>query len=386
MPKKKILYVHHGWGIGGAPLSLLYLIESLDFSKYIPKIIFLYKSEASELFEQKGFNIRYVTKYNRFFCHHEKGKISLIHFYEILIVIYHWIMTAFLIAPKVLKEENPVIVHLNSDVLSSWSFAAKRLKLKVICHNRDPIAKGYFGFRRLILRKILDYSVTKFISISNDNAKRLGLENKTSVIYNFVDFEKFNINLVKNYKYTNIKKVLFLGGMHKAKGLDILIDAFKYLDSNIQIILCGYYKNSNSFHLLFSKMHKKLKIAKRTENVKILGVVNDIQNIMASVDIVIFPATIPHFARPIIEAGAMGKPVIASDLPGMDELVIKNETGLLVEAKNPKALAMAIYELSSDHEKSKRMGENGYKRALQLFSVEEATKKILKVYETVLSI
>ena len=49
MPKKKILYIHHGKGIGGAPLSLLYLIESLDKQKYHPIVLFLHYSEVVDL-------------------------------------------------------------------------------------------------------------------------------------------------------------------------------------------------------------------------------------------------------------------------------------------------------------------------------------------------
>ena len=57
MPKKKILYIHHGKGIGGAPLSLLYLIENLDKQKYHPIVLFLHYSEVVDLYKSKGIEV-----------------------------------------------------------------------------------------------------------------------------------------------------------------------------------------------------------------------------------------------------------------------------------------------------------------------------------------
>ena len=51
------------------------------------------------------------------------------------------------------------------------------------------------------------------------------------------------------------------------------------------------------------------------------------------------PFTVPHFARPVMEAAAMAKPAVASDVEGMDELVVDGQTGVLVRAGDAKALA-----------------------------------------------
>ena len=60
--KKTILYVHHGKGLGGAPLSLLYLIQGLDKNKYEPIVVVLYASEIIDLYKQN--NIRVVGPLN----------------------------------------------------------------------------------------------------------------------------------------------------------------------------------------------------------------------------------------------------------------------------------------------------------------------------------
>src|SRR5277367_6848761 len=52
--KKTILFIHHGKGLGGAPLSLLYLIQGLDKSKYHPCVLFLHDSEVIEMYKKNG--------------------------------------------------------------------------------------------------------------------------------------------------------------------------------------------------------------------------------------------------------------------------------------------------------------------------------------------
>ena len=384
-----ILFIHHGKGIGGAPLSLLNLLKELKNHGYKLKVLFIYDSDVVNLFREEKIELEVLNQkfYKYFYKYYGHSEAGYYKWFQLLAQSWRlisWLLSAFYFTKKILKKENPDILHLNSSVLTDWCLASRNIKAKKIIHIREPLAKGYFGIRRNIIRYIYSKYCDHIIAISKDNLERVNLPAKSSLVYNTIDFKIFNFKKCAVYHCDDHFKLLYLGGLHKAKGFNILVDALKYLDHNIQIIFCGYYSDSSWIKLLFSKMHKKLKIAKGLENVKILGVVNDIQNIMAKVDLVIFPATIPHFARPIIEAGAMGKPVIASDLPGMEELVINNETGLLVEPNNPKSLAISINELCRDQARCKKLGENGYKRAMELFTVQVAVKKIMDIYESVL--
>ena len=64
MEHPKILFIHHGKGIGGAPLSLLYLVEGLLKTTYKPLVVFLHDSDAMTLFKKK--NIRKKKYYQSF--------------------------------------------------------------------------------------------------------------------------------------------------------------------------------------------------------------------------------------------------------------------------------------------------------------------------------
>ena len=76
--------------------------------------------------------------------------------------------------------------------------------------------------------------------------------------------------------------------------------------------------------------------------VRLLPFRPDPERLNAAADLVVFPSTLPHFARPVIEAGAMAVPVVASRLGGVEELVEDGMTGILVPPGDPAALGDAI--------------------------------------------
>ena len=106
--------------------------------------------------------------------------------------------------------------------------------------------------------------------------------------------------------------------------------------------------------------------------------------LIAATDIIVFPSTVPHFARPVIEASAMAKPVIASDIGGPRELVVPDETGLLIPPDNPEQLATAIVSLLDDSEMMTQMGEKGYQRATNKFDSKVNSERTYAVYDELL--
>ncbi len=79
----------------------------------------------------------------------------------------------------------------------------------------------------------------------------------------------------------------------------------------------------------------------------------------------------------IMEAMATGLPVISTPIGGIPEMVVQNETGMLVSAGDSSALASAIERIIADLSLARRLGENGYKRANELFSIEKNVRELL---------
>ena len=121
------------------------------------------------------------------------------------------------------------------------------------------------------------------------------------------------------------------------------------------------------------------------DSVIFTGFLSDTRIVMSLLDIVLVPSIIPEACpRTIIEAMAVGKPVIATPLGGSKELVTP-ETGMLVPPEDASAVADAIAILATDRERLRTMGEAARTRAVQLFSSQKNTALTEAVYTELLT-
>ncbi|HEX9657662.1 MAG TPA: glycosyltransferase family 4 protein [Bacteroidota bacterium] len=114
------------------------------------------------------------------------------------------------------------------------------------------------------------------------------------------------------------------------------------------------------------------------------GFRNDVPEIMSVFDVFAFPSHAEAFGAVLVEAMAMKLPVVASRSDGVLDIVIEDETGLLVPPKDSSALAEGLAFLIQNPEMREKMGQAGRVRAEKMFSRESLGKKLLQVYETVL--
>jgi glycosyltransferase involved in cell wall biosynthesis len=111
-----------------------------------------------------------------------------------------------------------------------------------------------------------------------------------------------------------------------------------------------------------------------------LGNRTDIAPVYGMLDIVVVSSRYEGCSRTILEAMAMGKPVIATATGGTPELVQDGITGVLVPPANPSALAEAIMRVIGDPEEGIRMGSCGRGRAEADFSLQRMVSRVLQVY------
>lgn len=122
-------------------------------------------------------------------------------------------------------------------------------------------------------------------------------------------------------------------------------------------------------------------------DVAFLGFVGDVASLMAACDVVAFP-TLPElgegFGLAALEAMAAERPVVASRVASLPEVVADGETGLLVPPGEVEALAAALRRLAGDPGERARMGGAGRRRAVERFSLDAMVDATLAVYEEVL--
>ena len=133
------------------------------------------------------------------------------------------------------------------------------------------------------------------------------------------------------------------------------------------------------------KMKKLCVELKIEKNVIFAGERSDIPEILFSKDIFVLPSLREGLGLAILEAMACGKPVIATNVGGIPEVVKDGENGILVSPKDPEALYRAMNELLDDREKREKMGRIGKRVCEESFSSNAMIEKIENLYDSLLS-
>ncbi len=116
--------------------------------------------------------------------------------------------------------------------------------------------------------------------------------------------------------------------------------------------------------------------------VKFLAQRGDAPELLAASDLSVLASHEEGFSNVILESMAAGLPVVATDVGGNREAVVEGETGWLVPARNPAALAARIVDLLKDPSRARQWGEKGRSRVRELFTVEKMVEEHLKLYDS----
>ncbi len=166
----------------------------------------------------------------------------------------------------------------------------------------------------------------------------------------------------------------FVGELHPRKGVHVLLEALQQVDSTCELVLLG---NGDADYTAELE-----DVAGRSRHpVHFLGFRDDVQDLYHWIDLLVLPSlNFESFGMVIIEAMRFGIPVICSDFGGMKEVVADGETGLVVPAGDPQALADAMNRLLGDAVFRGRMGKAGRARMERQFSSDTMTKNYVRFF------
>lgn len=385
----KILFIHHATGLGGAPLNMINIIRCLDKEKYSCHVLLIKESEVTE--QLKLYNIPYSIAqslfYKRIYSYFIHSEANYVKWYQPIrfckLAIF-WILSRYYFADRELKKHNYDIIHLNSSVLTDWMASAKK-RGKVVINIQEPFRKGHCDFLHFYFRKQYLKNSDRIIAISQDNARRVNLLPKTDIVYNFIYPFKECIDT----ESIDSKSVMYLGGAQRIKGFYTIVDALKFLDKDVRVFFGGYYKSMDASKAGLKVFIKRIFGINReltdyisrlysSKNSFILGYIEDTSEYYRKICCLVSPFSIPHFSRPIIESYLHHKPVIATNIEGIDEIVIDGVTGILVKRNDPLELANAINYLTSNPLIAHKMGLKGYE-----FAIDKFTDSNIGQYESI---
>jgi glycosyltransferase involved in cell wall biosynthesis len=212
---------------------------------------------------------------------------------------------------------------------------------------------------------------------------------KIAIVPNGIDLSEF-INMPykgefkKKYSLNeNDKIILYLGRIHRTKGIDILIKSFKEVIDSLDCVKLILVGPDDGYFNDVKDLIKKLALEK---NIIITGPLYGKEKLEAytDADIYVLPSRYETFPMSVLEAYACSKPVIASNVGGLKELILNGETGLLFESENIEQLANNILSLINDREKSKKIGIKGKQFVYDNFSIERITDVLVNCYKKII--
>lgn len=158
------------------------------------------------------------------------------------------------------------------------------------------------------------------------------------------------------------------------KGLSTLIEAMILLnDPRVGLVLVGSYDEED---------YQRAKSSPIGESIIFVGQRPEAMRYMAGTDVYILPSWRDASPRVVREAMSLSLPTIVSDIPGSRDLILPNETGLLVPAKEASALAQAITWMLEHPEERRAMGQKGRERIARDFSPESYCQLFAELFRS----
>ena len=299
---------------------------------------------------------------------------------------------------KIFKEEKFDLIQYSTPNAALYSSIASII---AGCKIRNYHLMGFrylgaSGIAKIILKSI--EKITCKLSTSIECVSKSNLElgvkekvfqrDKTVVVWNGstggVDLNRFNINhkeewrkAVRNeYNISDDEFAFgFVGRVTKDKGIDELLEAYKMLIDDIddtRLMIVGDFEaeeNLNQELLVWSK---------KCDNVVYISSKQDIERYYAAFDVLVLPSYREGFGNVVIEAEAMGVPVIVTDIPGPTDAMIKNETGLVVKKADVDTLVDAMKKMLNDEQFCKMCGVNAIDFAKNNFEQKMLFQYILE--------
>ena len=257
-------------------------------------------------------------------------------------------------------------------------------------------------YNSVMLKSKLTIAGSNFIfnHITENYNNFLHSKKKLRVIYRGINLEYYNQKNISILKMENLKKeweisankftILLPGRLTSWKGQEKFIESLNiliedYNVSNFQAIVLGSDQGRKVYKKKLINLVQRYRLGQK---VKFIDHCKEMPVAYSLADIVISASIEPEaFGRVSVEAQAMGKPIIASNLGGSKETILDGKSGFLYKHDDPRELAKslnAVIELDQDHLNS--IGNEGRKNVIKKFDVELMCDSTLREYKKLLNI
>lgn len=305
---------------------------------------------------------------------------------------------------RIFKKERPFIVHTHTPKAGTVGMLAA--KLAGVPHRLHTIAglplMEVKGNKRRLLNLVekATYACATQIYPNSRGLYDIILENKFTKAEklkvigqgssNGIDTAHFNPELFPIHGRPQLREELnlaeddfvfiFVGRLVTDKGINELLQAFQQLsqqNSKAKLLLVGFLETE-----LDPLSEASLDILKSNTNIVFAGFQKDVRPYFSMADALAFPSYREGFPNVVMQAGAMGVPGIVSDINGCNEIIIEEENGLIIPAKNTDALYRAMCRFVEDQSLLNKLKSNARRMIVERYEQQVVWDAILAEYKS----
>ncbi len=380
LKRYKIIHIQVLPIMSGVQKAMYDILIRLDRHKYDITVLCQSEGELTEALKQQNIRCLFLNALKR-----------EINPYFDLIALYKLY--------RIFRKEKYDLVHTHSSKSGFLGrLAAKIAGVPGIIHTVQGFSFHQFSAPKSIyfftsLERITGLISNKIIIVNNDDFEyaiknKIASQTKLVKIYNGIDIDEHHLNINKGRKRsefnipTDCNVVGFIGRLWEQKAPQDFISAVPIVlenISNVVFLIIGDGHLRSSLETLAQKLHIQ-------DHIQFLGWRNDVPEILKILDVFVQTSLWEGLSLSILEAMAAGKPIIATNIKGNNELVVDGITGFLVLPRNPEMVGYYITRLLQDKRLVKKMGRLGRKRVEEKFDIKLHVELIKNIYHQILTV
>lgn len=389
----RILYAHPTGAFGGASKSLLELLRSFPEGS-VQATIICPSGAAADRFRTAGMKVitcAGLSSWDNTRYSHYRGLRWLVLLREIRLLA-----PSLKILSHTLRQNEFDIIHVNEiTILPIVAMATRHIKTPLIVHVRSLQNQNSSGLIYRALYRIL-LRTAAIVAIDQTVARTLPLALPVNIIHNGIRPAE---GVIMHAEQGRPFRVALVGVLLHCKGVLEFVQAARICRDrglNVEFLLAGenprhlsgirkwLFKRLNFAHDVKAEVETYIDVHKLGSVVKMLGFVGDVQNLYRRIDLLCFPSHLDAAGRPVFEAAFCGVPSLVAAVDPEPDTIVDNETGLCIEAGEPKAIADAIEYLIQNPNELRRLGSNARQLALKNFDILKNAGEMLALYENIL--
>ena len=367
--KLKILFIHGITEIGGAESELLRVLEPLSKLGYYPVVAC----------PGQGPLVQELLRRNI-----EHHVVRLPPWHKLL----HYMQrtTSATQLQRIIRKVQPAVLHVN-DIwwVPQTLRAAAPLKIPIVAHVRqeiEPPKARHYGLPSANLLLAVSHHIRDALVTGGVPPERVMTVYSGLNLRN-IRVEASSVEVRSKFGIPQDAPLLgTLASLFARKGHEVMLHALptilgSFPDAHYLIVGAGDARYE-------AGLRSRVKRLGLQGRVHFAGFQESVFGLLTALTVYVHPVLIEGFGIAVLEAMAMGRPVVASATGGVPEIVRHGETGLLVPPGDPVALAQGIMDVLRDAERANIMGEAGRVRASALFSEDLMIQQLGAAYELIL--